>query len=235
MADYPFGTDIGLADPWASSGAGYGLLTRAVRYTSRAFDVAEGDLVVEGTYDIGESGWERNKPRFLGAVGPLRQGRPGARPDLPGHAATARRARSATARSPACSTTRAFDSQLGGSSQGIAMVDGALPDRRPAANSRRRARQPLERRLRGAAAVGERQSGRLRHLEQPVQRRLEHGPRRRRLQGLLRPARSTWCWARATRSASGRLPPAWSTWARRPPTTRASAARPTRPRSAHSA
>jgi hypothetical protein len=65
MADYPFGTDIGLADPWASSGAGYGLLTRAVRYTSRVFDVADGDLVVEGTYDFGESGWDRNKPRFL--------------------------------------------------------------------------------------------------------------------------------------------------------------------------
>ena len=32
-------TDIGVGDPWASSGAGYGLLTRAVRYTSRMFDV----------------------------------------------------------------------------------------------------------------------------------------------------------------------------------------------------
>lgn len=65
LADYPFGTDIGPGDAWASSGAGYGLLTRALRYTSRTFDVVEGDLVVEGTYDIGESGWERNKPRFI--------------------------------------------------------------------------------------------------------------------------------------------------------------------------
>jgi hypothetical protein len=65
MADYPFGTDIGVSDLWSSSGAGYGLLTRAVRYTSPLFDVAEGDLVVEGTYDIGESGWSRNKPRFF--------------------------------------------------------------------------------------------------------------------------------------------------------------------------
>lgn len=65
MADYPFGTDIGLADAWASSGAGYGILTRAVRYTSRTFDVADGDLVVEATYDIGEAGWSRNKPSFL--------------------------------------------------------------------------------------------------------------------------------------------------------------------------
>ena len=29
MADYPFGSDIGVGDPWASSGAGYGLLSRA--------------------------------------------------------------------------------------------------------------------------------------------------------------------------------------------------------------
>ena len=64
MADYPFGTNIGLADAWGSSGAGYGLLTRAVRYTSRPLDVLEGDLVVEGTYDIGKRGWNKNKPRF---------------------------------------------------------------------------------------------------------------------------------------------------------------------------
>ena len=64
MADFPFGSDIGVGDPWASSGAGYGLLTRSVRYTSRLFDVAEGDLVLEATYDFGESGWRRNKPRF---------------------------------------------------------------------------------------------------------------------------------------------------------------------------
>jgi predicted porin len=65
MADYPFGSNIGLSDPWASSGAGYGLLTRALRYTSRPFDVAEGDLVLEATYDPGESGWSKNKPRFV--------------------------------------------------------------------------------------------------------------------------------------------------------------------------
>ena len=63
-ADFPFGSDIGIGDPWSSSGAGYGLLTRAARYTSRLFDVAEGDLVVEATYDIGKSGWKKNKPRF---------------------------------------------------------------------------------------------------------------------------------------------------------------------------
>ncbi len=65
MADYPFGTNIGLADAWGSSGAGYGLLTRALRYTTRPLDVLEGDLVVEGTYDIGKEGWHKNKPQFF--------------------------------------------------------------------------------------------------------------------------------------------------------------------------
>ena len=65
FADYPYGANVNVADAWGSSGAGYGLLTRAVRYTSRTFDVAEGDLVLEGTYDIGESGWKHNKPRFF--------------------------------------------------------------------------------------------------------------------------------------------------------------------------
>ena len=64
FADYPFGTNYGVADAWASSGAGYGLLTRALRVTSRLFDVAEGDLTVEVTHDIGKSGWKKNKPRF---------------------------------------------------------------------------------------------------------------------------------------------------------------------------
>jgi predicted porin len=65
VADYPYGTYLNVADQWASSGAGYGLLTRAIRYTSRTFDVLEGDLVLEATYDIGESGWSKNKPWFV--------------------------------------------------------------------------------------------------------------------------------------------------------------------------
>jgi hypothetical protein len=65
MSDYPFGTNIGLADAWGSSGAGYGLLTRALRYTTRPLDVLQGDLVIEGTYDIGKQGWHKNKPRFF--------------------------------------------------------------------------------------------------------------------------------------------------------------------------
>ena len=65
FADYPYGTAVGVADAWGSSGAGYGLLTRAIRYTSRPLDVAEGDLTLEATYDIGKAGWTKNKPQFL--------------------------------------------------------------------------------------------------------------------------------------------------------------------------
>lgn len=65
LADFPYGTNIGLADPWASSGAGYGLLTNAVRYTSRPFDVLKGDLVLEASVARGDTGFKINKPRFL--------------------------------------------------------------------------------------------------------------------------------------------------------------------------
>jgi hypothetical protein len=65
LADYPFGSDIGVSAPWASSGAGYGLLGHAVRYTSRPLDVSIGDLVLEATYDKGASGWKKNKPSFI--------------------------------------------------------------------------------------------------------------------------------------------------------------------------
>lgn len=64
MADYPYGTNIGVADAWASSGAGYGLLTHALRYTSRRLDVMDGDLSLEVTYDSGRSGWKKNKPHL---------------------------------------------------------------------------------------------------------------------------------------------------------------------------
>jgi hypothetical protein len=65
FADYPYGTNVGVANAWGSSGAGYGLLTRAVRYTSRLLDVAEGDVTLEATYDAGARGWKKNKPRFI--------------------------------------------------------------------------------------------------------------------------------------------------------------------------
>lgn len=64
VADYPYGTNVGLADQWGSSGAAYGLLGSAARYTSRRLDVLDGDLTLEATYDRGPSGWSRNKPRF---------------------------------------------------------------------------------------------------------------------------------------------------------------------------
>lgn len=121
IADFPFGTDIGIGDPWSASGAGYGLLTRAVRYTSRPFDVAEGDLVVELTYDVGVSGWKRNKPQFLelwlqyrrGDLGldvMLQEGKNGGP--------------SSFGKAPFTSLFRdsQFDGDLGGSSQGIAMI-----------------------------------------------------------------------------------------------------------------
>lgn len=74
VADYPYGSNIGVADVWGSSGAGYGLLTNAVRYTSRMLDVAEGDLVLEATYDRGNRGFKINKPRFWEFYGQFHKG-----------------------------------------------------------------------------------------------------------------------------------------------------------------
>ena len=65
LADYPFGGDFGGGDGWASTGAGYGLNTRAIRYTARTLDVLDGDLVLEATWDQGDTSFKRNKPRFL--------------------------------------------------------------------------------------------------------------------------------------------------------------------------
>jgi hypothetical protein len=64
LADYPYGTNVGIADSWASSGAGYGLLQRAVRVGLPLMDVANGDLHLEATYDAGDSNWKVNKPEF---------------------------------------------------------------------------------------------------------------------------------------------------------------------------
>jgi hypothetical protein len=50
---------------WSDSGAGYGLLSRAVRYMSRPVEMFGGDVLLEATYDIGKSGWKKNKPQFL--------------------------------------------------------------------------------------------------------------------------------------------------------------------------
>jgi hypothetical protein len=65
FADYPFGTKMGNQFFWSSSGAGYRNLGHAIRYTSRVFDVAEGDLVMEITYDKGNPLFTINKPRLI--------------------------------------------------------------------------------------------------------------------------------------------------------------------------
>jgi len=36
-----------------------------VRYMSRPIEVGNGDVLLEATYDMGKSGWKRNKPQFL--------------------------------------------------------------------------------------------------------------------------------------------------------------------------
>jgi hypothetical protein len=65
FADYPFGSDFSGGDTWASTGAGYGLNTSAIRYTSRILDVSDGDLVLEATYDRGDTDFKNNKPFFI--------------------------------------------------------------------------------------------------------------------------------------------------------------------------
>lgn len=65
IADYPYASNLSLASAWAASGAGYRMLTQAVRYTSRVLDVADGDLVLEVTYDRGDTAFKIHKPRFV--------------------------------------------------------------------------------------------------------------------------------------------------------------------------
>jgi hypothetical protein len=65
LADYPYGTNVNLAEAWGSSGAGYGLLTNGFRYTSRQINFLEGDLVLESTYAPGNTEFKIHKPRFL--------------------------------------------------------------------------------------------------------------------------------------------------------------------------
>jgi len=64
VADSPYGGNVGLSDAWSTSGAGYGMLANAVRATSRPLDVANGDLVLEVTYDQGNTNFTRLKPEF---------------------------------------------------------------------------------------------------------------------------------------------------------------------------
>jgi hypothetical protein len=64
-SDFWGGGGGGGSTAWSDSGAAYGLLSRAVRYMSRPVEVGNGDVLFEATYDMGKSGWERNKPQFL--------------------------------------------------------------------------------------------------------------------------------------------------------------------------
>jgi len=74
VADYPYGTNIGLSNEWASSGGGYGMLGNAVRVTTRPFDVMNGDLVLESTVDQGNTGFTKNKPLFVELYAQYHQG-----------------------------------------------------------------------------------------------------------------------------------------------------------------
>jgi hypothetical protein len=64
VADYPYGGNLGVSDAWGASGAGYGMLTNAIRIGSRPLDVAEGDLFLELTYDQGNDHFKRLSPQF---------------------------------------------------------------------------------------------------------------------------------------------------------------------------
>lgn len=121
IADYPYGSNVGLADMWGSAGAGYGLLANAARYTSRLLDVAGGDLVLELTYDQGNTLFKRNKPRFYEVWAQFRRG------DLAIDAMyqdTRNGTPAAWGHGPFTGLTPfpADDAKLGGSGQSMAMV-----------------------------------------------------------------------------------------------------------------
>ena len=63
-ADFPYASDLGLT-AFSDSGAAYGILTHALRYTSREFYVADGNLVLEGTYAMGDRDFKRNRPEMF--------------------------------------------------------------------------------------------------------------------------------------------------------------------------
>ncbi len=65
VADYPYGSSLGLSSAWSSSGAGYGMLGYAVRLGTPLLDVAGGDLFLEATYDQGNTQFTRIKPQFF--------------------------------------------------------------------------------------------------------------------------------------------------------------------------
>lgn len=60
-----YGGNVGFAYPWGSSGAGYGVVKNAFRVTTRPLDILDGDIVLEVTYDPGNTDFKIHKPRFL--------------------------------------------------------------------------------------------------------------------------------------------------------------------------
>jgi hypothetical protein len=64
-SDFWGGGSGGASPAWSDSGAAYGLVSRAVRYMSRPVEVPGGDVLLEATYDMGKSGWKKNKPEFM--------------------------------------------------------------------------------------------------------------------------------------------------------------------------
>lgn len=74
VADYPYGTNLGLSSAWSSSGAGYGMLGYAVRLATPILDVAGGDLFLEATYDQGNRNFTRLKPEFWEIYAQYHQG-----------------------------------------------------------------------------------------------------------------------------------------------------------------
>lgn len=121
--DYPYASDVGQT-AFSDSGAAYGILTHALRYTSPELFVAEGNLVLEATYDQGNTDFKRNKPQLwelwgLWGRGPLvveavlQKGRNGAA--------------AAFAKAPFNGLTpfaERDDPQLGGNTQSIFMLLG---------------------------------------------------------------------------------------------------------------
>jgi hypothetical protein len=69
VADYPYGTQIGVADAWGASGSGYGLLANAIRYSLPLQDLAGGDLYLEATVDKGDSPSKVHEPLFVELYG----------------------------------------------------------------------------------------------------------------------------------------------------------------------
>lgn len=73
-SNYPYGGNVGLSDAWGATGAGYGMLANAIRVGTRNFDVADGDLYLEATYDQGNTNFTRLKPSFLELYAQYRRG-----------------------------------------------------------------------------------------------------------------------------------------------------------------